>query len=498
VLKVKKIFRKKTTNQNKYCGIIGGTTTYLDSILEYNQIKLDKSLNDRYFFVKTMTCNGVIVKSIGYNIKISGNIHKILIVDLVFETPGAINQYTVKDKMNLIPLYRGSEMYRDLQPLEVLSFSLLLENYIFLMNIPGYHKKNKTILRLYFLLNILCNDEFLSISAIRDIQQNHIKIKELLKDITTIVNKDINLFRFLYIHINSTNKSDYQIKYGQDSTFDIEEEMKNIIKKCESNIDNIITISPTIPSIQDKLLNKISNVYKEITKQELDLTIYNNFKNNRYTKEEIRRELIIFCHADISTSVYEKATCNEKRTLKDYFGNEYKDINKHCSNYMYNVNTLFTKTNSVNILLSLLHRIKNSNDDSKQYYVVVTSRPFYYYNYQKNYDYMNLSKGDILINPYFLSTTFDINTAMTFIKDYGSIFILLVPCDARYIAGFANKSTDINKKIASHEESEILLPPGKLVFLETDIHDYIEGTVYKSLDIHCFIYQNIRNFKIGV
>jgi len=154
-----------------------------------------------------MTCNGVIVKSIGYNIKISGNIHKILIVDLVFETPGAINQYTVKDKMNLIPLYRGSEMYRDLQPLEVLSFSLLLENYIFLMNIPGYHKKNKTILRLYFLLNILCNDEFLSISAIRDIQQNHIKIKELLKDITTIVNKDINLFRFLYIHINSTNKS---------------------------------------------------------------------------------------------------------------------------------------------------------------------------------------------------------------------------------------------------------------------------------------------------
>ena len=111
----------------------------------------------------------------------------------------------------------------------------------------------------------------------------------------------------------------------------------------------------------------------------------------------------------------------------------------------------------INSLLECMSKVNNDSENNNEYFVTYSARaPQLFYNQKKN-SLINAEKGDVFIIPYFISCTYDIKIAKRFSKDYGYTFILLIKSNEKYIN--VTKSSWL-------KESEIILPPGKIIIVE--------------------------------
>jgi len=456
---------------------IGGTQSFLDKILLDYGYKIEK-YNNQIVQMKTIISykkdsrnNNPIIIRLYYNISNKyEDIKQIKLLDFTIERGD--NVPTTENYQLDIPTDFSKTI--NFYNTQYNSILLLLKNYKYLIQLSDHCKRNKYIFRLLIILNLLKNPELLSLNTNNFISNNKPLIIDELNQINEIFDRlkyEHDIYEIIKkININIINENNrYIIRYGQLPLINISDINLSNINKKETNDKSI--------------LNTITKFFTSY-----NITPYHKLEEN-YN----------FCH-DSNKYNTQKFIFNAKyindpdlrNVLLDYTNTYHKVINNNLSININNDNNLIPIEKKVNngefTYSEYLIKIINEMDYkslSAEYFFVLSDRPFYFYNKQKHYGFENLNKGDILLNPYIISTTYDIEkNYLNFQKDYGYKFLLFVNNRAKYI--------NIADFSPFDYECEIILPPGKIIYLDKFVHEYIDDSnLYKKINVIIGIYQNL-------
>lgn len=496
----------------------GGTTSHLDSILQYKGYELlydeDNNIINMSSVSRFYTHDGNIADMfcrIFYNIRniYTGEIITITIFDIKWNrrTPLYIeNGQFTNYKTSYSPKNLGSLVNiihnETINGIQMLSFTDLLHNNLVSVNIHDYKKKAKSIFRLCVLYNLLINYKLLSSSAINNIQFNNNKIILLLDIFENIYQSNNDLFDKLNVMIDYDTQ---YISYGNKFIFNksLILDKLNEIKYIECDNDNKI-------DIVNELINKY---YKIVTNSDENLNDF-LFRSENINYDDTAEQHAIYYHSQEKkeNEIYSK----KQLALMSYYNEGYTKINRTISRYINDINkTLNTTTintsldvkenesiiDKINNILNFIENVDNTNLND-EYMLVFSYRPFYFYNLQDNYDFTHINFGDIIKHPYFMSTTYSIDVISReyYEKDGGYLFILFVKQRDKYI--------NITRFSSYNSEKEIILPPGKIIFLEQKISQqlnfnvkdgktylkiirYVIG-IYENFDIYPSSLENLR------
>ena len=358
-------------------------------------------------------------------------------------------QCEIKTDLNLTLKVR----YRDRSNYILVSnIDQLLKNNLLLIRKPKYKKKVTAIFRLLLILNLIQNHEYLSLVSKTFIKNNKklilgtlLRVEDFIEDFSS---KDEGLKK-LFDSLSFSIAPNFT--YGMSSySFDID------IYKCLESHE-------TLGKLEDETFE--SFIIDTATMITNDSGIIKGSQ--------------VFCVSQhvSHNNFYESLNLEKQNVIESYLWADYENINYNMALSQYNLKS----SREVQLMLEIFHRDINNSIFDSSYFIVYSNRPYQFFNSNKNYSFDMFNKGDVFIYPYMISTTYDMDFfEKNFEKDFGTSLILLVKKNSQYLNCF--------KFAMVENEKEILLPPGKITFVDK----------YVTEKIHMDNSVQYRNFVFGI
>jgi hypothetical protein len=400
-------------------------------------------------------------------------VHNVFLYDIAWERSFNIHPYQ-KFQANNVMKYHNSHQIKyyfnnNLESIKMFSLYDIIKNYISLIEQPKYRKKHKSIIRSFFIMNILKNKDLF----VNEIKKEIIDDPVYKRDLIIILEKykyllnnanlkkknvrNIDSFNSSYKYISESDNSNFDIPFNLDDADDIIRESRKFFFTIDKNGDNyIINYGENSQQNYDNFVEVIDFIIQGIN----DDSLLQNTIHDKLSIDTCALKFKEYLSDDYNIGNF--PIHNKKYTMIGLL-DKYKKNMFELDNIV-NINTRYiTKAFEEN---SLMNRLKNICEDilngviEKRYissengYFIAYCPISYSYNGSKRIQYLKKLNNGTYFHTGFIYGTTDYNMFIEKIDRYHDIAILLINYQDVYYL----------------ENNEIILPVGTNFYIIDDTY----------------------------